>query len=311
MKSEFIKDKRVLMRVDFNVPIQNGVIQDNYRILKSLPAIKFCLNNNASITLMSHLGRPNGRVDKDYSLEIVKEELQKLLNINIVFSDNCISSEAIKISQSLKPNQIHLLENLRFYKEEVDNDDKFACKLSMHGEVFINEAFGTSHRSHASNVGICKYIQDRFCGFLMNDEYKYLHNSLIEPKEPYTVILGGAKISGKIELIKTIIDKADNILIGGAMAFTFIKAQGMDIGGSFYEENNLDIASKIISKCNDLDVNLVLPVDAVVSDSIENGHNSYICEIDKIKSDVMGFDIGPKSSEQFKDILYKNYKNLY
>ncbi len=306
MKREFIENKKVLMRVDYNVPIENSVIQDIYRISKTIPMIKFCLDNNASIVIMSHLGRPKGVYNEKYSLSIIKGKLEELLGTKVKFSDDCISDKAIKRSQKLNPGEVHLLENLRFYNQELENDKSFSLQLSRHGDIYINEAFGTAHRSHASNVGVCNYMQHKYCGFLMSDEYKYLCGALKKPKLPYTVVLGGAKVTGKIELINAIIHKADYILIGGAMAFTFLKAKGIYVGDSFYEEENVEIAKNIIDKCNNLKVEIILPIDLIVSSSIENGSESFTCNVSDIKSGMKGFDIGTNTCNQFKKIINKS-----
>ena len=295
--------KKVIIRVDYNVPIINGVIQDNFRIVKSLPIIKYCLENNASVILLSHMGRPNGIKDDKLSLLQVKPDLEKLLDLRVLFSDNCVSPDAVKISSSLLPGQVHLLENLRFHNHEIDNDENFSYMLSRHGDIFINEAFGTAHRSHASNVGICNYIEDKYVGFLMQEEYRFLYEELRQPAKPYSVILGGAKVTGKIELINSLMQKADNILIGGAMAFTFMKAKGIDIGNSYYEPDNIDVAASILDKCRVNNIKLSLPIDVVVSDEIDNVREAYNCDVNNIPPKMKGFDVGINTCNHFKEII--------
>ena len=217
-----LSEKRVIIRVDYNVPIEDGDIVDNYRIKKSLPTINHCLDQGASIILISHLGRPKN-TDSTYSLLPVRDELEKLLNKPIIFSNDCISDDSIIKSSSLEPGQIHLLENLRFHSGELDNCSQFSQKLSFHADVYINDAFGTAHRSHASNVGVAELFEEKYYGLLMEKEIHYLSESMKEPLRPLTVVMGGAKIKGKIELIENFLNIADNLLIGGALSFPFLK----------------------------------------------------------------------------------------
>ena len=300
---KILEFKKVIIRVDFNVPLLNGIVQDDFRIRKSIPIIQYCLDSNASVVLISHMGRPNGEKKQSMSLSKIKTELEGLLNLEILFSDDCISDDAINTSKGLLPGQVHLLENLRFYNEEVLNDRDFSLMLSKHGDVFINEAFGTAHRSHASNVGICSFMKYKFNGLLMNDEYQFLYEGLKKPEHPYTLILGGAKVSGKIELISSMMDKVDNILIGGAMAFTFLKAKGVDIGDSFYEIDNIDVATNILHECIRKNIDIHLPKDVVVSDEIGNIKNAFDCNIISIPGKMKGFDIGGSTCDYFKSIL--------
>ena len=227
-----LKNKRVLIRVDFNVPLDNGVVTDDFRIRMALPTINQCLDSGASVVLMSHLGRPNGQVVPELSLIPVGEKLAELIELPIKFSDDCISEDARDVSLGLMPGEIHLLENLRFYNEETDNDARFSELLAKHGEIFINDAFGTAHRPHASNVGVSKYFLYKGIGYLFEKELQYLNDIVKKPERPMTLVLGGAKIGTKLKLINKFIDEAENILIGGGMAFTFLKAMGIDVGAS-------------------------------------------------------------------------------
>ena len=296
----FIKDidinnKRVLIRVDYNVPIQNGEIINDFRIRQSLETINYCLSNNASIVLMSHLGRPKGIASEENSLEIVSWYLEKLINMDVMFVDDCISDEAFNISNNLKSQEVLLLENLRFYNEEVNNDDSFSKKISKHADVFINDAFGTAHRSHASNIGVLNYFDEKGYGFLINKEIQYLKNELENPTKPLLIIIGGAKISTKIALINNLVDKADMILIGGAMAFTFQKALGYNIGNSLVEDEELSTSLEIIEKAKKKNVNLQFPVDVVCAKNINDYESIEVKSIDCFENDDIGLDIGPET----------------
>ena len=296
----FIKDidvtnKRVLIRVDYNVPIQNGEISNDFRIKQSLETINYCLKNNASVILMSHLGRPKGIVSEENSLEVVSWHLEELISKEVMFVDDCISNEAFNISKNIKPQEILLLENLRFYKEEVNNDDSFSKQISRHADIFINDAFGTAHRSHASNIGVLDYFKDKGYGFLINKEIQYLKNELENSNKPLLIIIGGAKISTKIALINNLVDKADTILIGGAMAFTFQKALGYNIGNSLVEDEELGTALEIIEKAKKKNINLQFPVDAVCAKDIHSYDSIEVKTIESFENDDIGLDIGPET----------------
>ena len=295
IKNINITNKRVLIRVDYNVPILNGEISNDFRIKQSLETINYCLKNNASVILMSHLGRPKGVPSEENSLEIVSWHLEELINKEVIFVDDCISDEAFSISENIKPQEILLLENLRFHKEEISNDANFSKQISRHGEVFINDAFGTAHRSHASNIGVLDYFKEKGYGFLINKEIKYLKNELETPKKPLLIIIGGAKISSKIALIDNLIDKADTILIGGAMAFTFQKAIGYNVGNSLVEDEELETALQIMEKAKKKNVNLQFPVDIVCAKDINNYDSIEVKRIDSIEDDDIGLDIGPET----------------
>jgi 3-phosphoglycerate kinase len=298
-----LKNKRVLIRVDYNVPIEDGVVKDAYKIQCSIPTIKECLESGASVVLMSHLGRPKGKTNEDYSLISVGEVLSDFLEIPIKFSDDCISEDSINVTIGLHPGEVHLLENLRFHSGEEENDIEFSRLLSKHGQIYINDAFGTSHRSHASNVGVTDNFTHKGMGLLMNKEIRYLQNKFKDPKEPLVLLLGGSKISGKIDLIDKFLIDADTILIGGGMTFTFLKAMGIDIGKSIIDEQMISVANRVIKKARQNRVKLVLPVDFVVADSIDKPSKIEISSFDSVPSNMMGLDIGPETIKLFSKKL--------
>ncbi len=303
LKSFDLKNKRVLIRVDYNVPLDGETVVDNFRIKSSLHTIQICLKAGASVVLMSHLGRPKGEVNPDMSLIPVGEELAELLEKPIKFSDDCVSEDAIDVSFGLKPGEIHLLENLRFHAEETSNDMEFSAKLAKHGDIFINDAFGTAHRSHASNVGVTSFFNQKGIGILMENELKYLQAAIRRPKCPLVLILGGAKISGKLELIDTFLDQADSLIIGGGMAFTFLQAKGMQVGGSLVDETMLLTAKSILNKARVKRVDLHFPKDIIIADNLEDAENRMLVPINKIPSDKMGLDIGPDTIQRFSDVI--------
>ena len=298
-----LKDKRVLIRVDYNVPIENGVVKDAYRIQCSIPTIKECLESGASVVLMSHLGRPNGKINEEFSLISVGEVLSDFLEIPIKFSHDCINEDSINVTIGLHPGEVHLLENLRFHSGEEDNDVEFSTLLSKHGQIYINDAFGTSHRSHASNVGVTDNFIHKGMGLLMKREVQYLQKKFNNPKEPLTILLGGAKISDKIDLIEKFLIDANTILIGGGMAFTFLKAKGLNVGNSIVDEKMVSVANEIIKKARRNRVKLVFPVDFIVSDSIDETSKLETVSFDSIPTKMMGLDIGNETIKLFSKIL--------
>ena len=297
-----LKDKRLLMRVDFNVPIDNGRVTDDFRLRAALPTIQHCLQQGAAVVLMSHLGRPKGKVVDNLSLISVGETLADLLEMPIKFSDDCISEDARDTSLGISPGEIHLLENLRFHDEETLNDPQFSMLLSKHGDVFINDAFGTAHRAHASNVGVVDQFRQKGIGFLMEKELKYLKESFDHPQRPVTIILGGAKIDTKLSMIKRFLSKADTIIIGGGMAFTFLKAKGLEVGSSLIDDKMLSTATQIMNEVKNQRVQLVFPSDFVCAKDLESKPDGVYLRRD-IPEDMMGLDIGPKSIEKFQKII--------
>ena len=306
-----LKDRRVLIRVDFNVPMdENGNIISNFRIRATLPTIKYCITQGASVVLMSHLGRPGGVLNPLFSLKPLVNELESLLNTEIFFSDNCISDEAIELSEDLLPKEIHLLENLRFHPEEKSNNSEFAQKLAKHGNIFINDAFGTAHRKHASNVGVLEYFDSACYGFLCEKELRYFENKLSNPDKPYTVIMGGAKVVGKIELIESLMEHADNFLIGGAMANPFLKVKGQNTGAAIIDEENLNIAKMLLEKAEAKNVNIVLPLDVIASNEISDTGDWIVTPLEELPNDMYGLDIGPESCATFNEYLL-NSKTVF
>ena len=303
LKSFDLKGQTILMRLDLNVPINDDKIEDDFRIRSSLPTIKYCLEEGASIVIMSHLGRPEGECISNYSLIPVGESLAGMLEIPIKFSEDCISQDAIDTSLSLKPGEVHLLENLRFYKEEQDNDSEFSNRLSRHGKLFINDAFGTAHRKHSSNFGVVDNFKYYGIGLLVERELQYLKDMMNKPKRPLAFLLGGAKVSTKIQLIKRYLHMADSIIIGGGMAFTFLKAMGYNIGKSLVEEKMLKNARSIIDLARASGKELILPVDVICSKSLDSAPIENAVDIREISNDFMGLDIGPKSIKLFNQIL--------
>ena len=298
-----VKQKRVLMRVDFNVPIENDRVVDSFRIRSAIPSIKDCLESGTSLVLMSHLGRPNGKIDEKYSLVPVGEALSDILEIPIKFSYDCISEDAINVTIGLHPGEIHLLENLRFHLGETNNDPEFAGKLARHGQIYINDAFGTAHRSHASNVGVTEHFTEKGMGYLMEKELQFLLEKFKKPKHPLLLILGGAKISGKLHIIDRFLDDADTILIGGGMAFTFLKALGVEVGRSMVDTKMVSSAKEIIVRAKRKRVKLVFPVDFVIAEAIENPKETKMVAFDSIPDSFMGLDIGTETINIFSDYI--------
>jgi 3-phosphoglycerate kinase len=298
-----VKQKRVLMRVDFNVPIENDRVVDSFRIRSAIPSIKECLESGTSLVLMSHLGRPNGKIDEKYSLVPVGEALSDILEIPIKFSYDCISEDAINVTIGLHPGEIHLLENLRFHLGETNNDPEFAGKLARHGQIYINDAFGTAHRSHASNVGVTEHFTEKGMGYLMEKELQFLLEKFKKPKHPLLLILGGAKISGKLHIIDRFLDDADTILIGGGMAFTFLKALGVEVGRSMVDRKMVSSAKEIIVRAKRKRVKLVFPVDFVIAEAIENPKETKMVAFDSIPDSFMGLDIGTETINIFSDYI--------
>ena len=294
-----LKDTRVLIRLDLNVPLKGGYVTDDFRIRTALPTVKYCLSQGASVVIMSHLGRPGGKYREELSLISVGEILADLLETQVKFTEDCISEDAISVSRELRPGEIHLLENLRFHNGETENESHFSEKLAQHGEIYINDAFGTAHRAHASNVGVPSRFSIKAMGFLMEKEKEFLYDTLKNPARPLTIILGGSKISGKFELIGRFLKLADHILIGGGMAFTFLKAKGLDIGASLFQEDMIERAESYLRKAKKRGGNLILPSDCAV----KNKSSRKIVEVNQLGEKDIGMDIGPETINNFRDII--------
>ena len=300
-----ISNKKILIRADFNVPINSGVILSDFRLRATFKTIDFCIKNNAKIILMSHLGRPKNR-NPELSLFPVFKYLEDKFSLSkVFFSDDCISSESIKRSNSLNPGDIHLLENLRYHESELLDSDIFAKALSRHSDIYINDAFGTSHRMHASNSSILKYFKkNKAIGFLMDKELKYL--SKINLNKDLVILLGGAKVSTKLGMIKYFLNKAGHILIGGAMSFTFLKACGYNIGKSLVEEDMLSEAKAILNDSKKTNTKIVLPVDFICAEIFSNDAISKTRLFSEIRNDEFGLDIGMKTVSKFFNIIRQN-----
>jgi phosphoglycerate kinase len=301
-----LKNKKVLVRVDFNVPIdEKGEVANDKRIFASLPTIKKILQEGGKPILMSHLGRPKGKKVPEMSLAPVAKRLEELLGKPVKFVNDCIGPEVKKAISEIKPGECLLLENLRYHPEEEKNDPEFAKKLASLGDIYVNDAFGTAHRAHASTEGVTKYFKQCAAGYLMQKELQYLGMALTDPQRPFVAVLGGAKISGKIDVITNLMDKVDALLIGGGMAFTFYKAMSKEIGKSLLEPDKIDLAKEILKKAQDKKVNFLLPEDLVVAPEAKEDAPVHIVEYDAIPSDMQGLDIGPKTLKRFASELDK------
>jgi len=299
-----VKGKRVLVRVDFNVPLDENLnITDDIRITAALPTIKKIINDGGRCILMSHLGRPKGAPNPKYSLKPVAVRLGELLQTDVKFAPDCIGDQVKTIVNSLKNGEVVLLENLRFHAEEEKNNPEFSKQLAELGDVYVNDAFGSAHRAHSSTEGVTKYINVCASGYLMQKELDYLGVAIANPERPFTAILGGSKISGKIDVIDNLLPKVDNLLIGGGMAYTFYKAMGYEIGSSLLEAEKLDLAKETLEKFKTSKANVLLPKDNVVAAEFKNESPSIIVDSDKIPADKMGLDIGPKTIEEFKKVI--------
>ena len=299
-----VTGKKVLVRCDFNVPLdgQTGEITDNRRIRAAIPTIKYLIDNNAKVILCSHLGRPKGEFNPKYSLKPVAEELSKLLGKEVKLAKDVIGEDAKKLTAEIKEGEVVLLENVRFHKEEEQNDPEFAKKLASYADIYVNDAFGTAHRAHASTAGVADYLP-AVSGFLIEKELEFLGSSLENPERPFVAILGGAKVSDKIGVIENLIEKVDTLIIGGGMAYTFYKAQGHHIGTSICEEDKLDLATNLLKKAEEKGVKLLLPVDNHVSSEYSNEGEDRFVESTEIPEGFMGLDIGPKTIELFKNAI--------
>ncbi len=294
-----IKNKRVLMRVDFNVPMADGKVTDDKRIRAALPTIQYVLDQNASLILMSHLGRPKSASDSQFSLRAAAEVLSTLLARPVKMAPDCVGPEVETMAKDLKPGEVLMLENTRFHAEEEKNDLDFAKRLASLGDVYVNDAFGSAHRAHASTEGVARFLP-AVSGFLMEQELEYLGRAVANPEHPYIAILGGAKISDKILVVETLLAKCDKLIIGGGMANTFLAAQGLHMQDSLVEESSLETAKGIMSKSAD---KLILPVDAVIADKFAEDANTQVVDVDKIPAGWRMLDVGPKTVGAYQAAL--------
>ncbi len=299
-----LKNKRVLVRVDFNVPLNDKLeVTNNARIEAALPTIKKIIESGGKAILMSHLGRPGGQVEEKMRLKPAAEELSKLLGKNVKFVTDCIGEEVEKAVSELENGDVLLLENLRFHKGEKKNDPEFAQKLAKLGDVYVNDAFGTAHRAHASTEGITKYFNQCAAGYLIQKELEYLGKAVENPNHPFVAILGGAKISGKIDVIENLLDKVDSFLIGGGMTYTFLEAKGISIGNSLLEKDKIELAADVLKKAEAKNVDLHLPVDHVIANEVSGSADVKVTNDEKIPDGWAGVDIGPKTLKKYQDIL--------
>lgn len=307
-----LKGKRVLVRVDFNVPLdENQNITDDRRITSAIPTIKKIISDGGKAILMSHLGRPKGEVKPEFSLKPVAEKLSELLGREVKFASESIGSDVTESVAKLNDGDILLLENLRFHNAETDNDAKFAEELASYGDIYVNDAFGTAHRAHASTEGVTKFIDTCVAGYLMQKELDYLHSAIADPKRPFTAILGGAKITGKIDVIEKLLEKVDTLIIGGGMAYTFYKAQGFEIGTSLLDADKVELAKEMLTKFEASSVNVLLPRDVKVAKEFDNNSPSEIVKVDSMPADKMGLDIGPETIELFSNEIKKSKTVLW
>ncbi|MBM3162744.1 MAG: phosphoglycerate kinase [Chlorobi bacterium] len=296
-----LQGKRVLMRVDFNVPLDESKnITDDKRIVEALPSIKKILESGGRLILMSHLGRPKGKRNPDFSLAPAAERLSRLLDCPVTMADDCIGTEVMQQVLALQDGEVIMLENLRFHPEEEANDPDFARELASLGEIYVNDAFGTAHRAHASTEGITRYVPTAVAGYLIEKELKYLGKALQEPERPFVAILGGSKISGKIDVLENLFNKVDTVLVGGAMIFTFFRAQGLATGNSLVEDNKLELAVSLIEQAAQKNIRLLLPVDVVVAGEISDRAESHTVSVDAIPEGMIGVDIGPATRELYR-----------
>ncbi|MBD5559194.1 MAG: phosphoglycerate kinase [Clostridia bacterium] len=304
-----VRGKKVLVRVDFNVPLDDKQqITDETRILAALPTIQYLVKNGAKVILISHLGRPKGEVNPKFSLKPVAERLGQLLDTKVLFADDCVGPEAQKVVDELQDGQVALLENLRFHKEETQNDPEFAKQLAGLADIYVNDAFGSAHRAHASTAGVADYLP-AVAGYLIGKELDVMGKALEDPVRPFVAILGGAKVSDKIGVISNLLNKVDSLIIGGGMANTFVMAEGNEVGKSLVDAEKLDLAKDLLKQAKDKGVKVMLPVDFVVAREVSADAPTEVVAVDEIPADEMALDIGPETRKQFADAV-KNAKTV-
>ncbi|MFN7827887.1 MAG: phosphoglycerate kinase [Acidobacteriota bacterium] len=298
-----LSGKKVFIRVDFNVPIEDGRVTDDTRITSAIPTIQYAIDKGARVVLASHLGRPKGQKNLKYTLKPVAEHLAKVLGRPVAFATDCIGEEATSVVNALKDGEVALLENLRFYAEEEKNDPAFSAQLAALCDLYVNDAFGTAHRAHASTAGMTASVPTAAAGFLMEKELRYLVETLANPRRPFVVILGGAKVSDKIQVIENLLKSADSILIGGAMAYTFLKARGLEIGRSLVEIDKTDLAASLEVAAKEKNVKLLLPVDHQVAANPDDGANARNVDVTATPADLMGLDIGAATASLYAEVI--------
>ncbi len=296
-----VKGKKIIVRCDFNVPLKDGRITDDTRIRAALPTINYLVENGGAVILMSHLGRPEGKAEPKYSLAPVAERLAELMETDVIFapSDTVVDDNVRAKAEALKSGQVMLLENVRFRKEETKNNAEFARELASLAEVFVNDAFGTAHRAHASTAGIAAYLP-AVSGFLIEKEIEFLGNAVENPDRPFVAIMGGAKVGDKISVIENLLKKVDTLIIGGGMAYTFYKSLGYEIGTSILDEESIELAANLLKKAKEAGVKMLIPTDVVCGREFKNDTETLICESQKMPKDMMGLDIGPATAELYK-----------
>ncbi len=297
-----LKGKRVLIRVDFNVPLKNGVVTDNTRIKAALPTVKYILEQGASLVVMSHFGRPKGQKNPDFSMAPIAKEFEKLLGQPVKLASDVIGPEVEAEVKALKPGEVLLLENVRFYKEEEGNDPEFAKTLASYGDIYCNDAFGTAHRAHASTEGVSHYLPS-YAGFLIEKEVRFMAPLLENPEKPFVAIIGGSKVSSKITVLESLVRTCDTIVIGGGMAYTFLNVLGNSIGKSLFEPDYVDTAKAFLEKAKEKGVKVILPVDNVCAKEFSETAEPILVDSDNITDDLMGMDIGPKTVQLIVDAL--------
>ncbi len=298
-----VKGKKVLVRCDFNVPLKDGEITDDSRLVGAMPTIKYLIENGAKVILCSHLGKPKGEPKPELSLEPVAKKLSEMLGKDVVFAadDNVVGENAKKAVSEMKDSDVVLLQNTRYRKEETKNEENFSKELASLAEIFVNDAFGTAHRAHCSTVGCGEFLQERVCGYLIQKELDFLGSAVENPKRPLVAILGGAKVSDKLGVINNLLDKVDTLIIGGGMAYTFLKALGHEVGNSLLEADRIDYVKEMMKKAEEKGVKLLLPVDVTYADKFGENETPYVSEGRDIPADKEGLDIGPKSAKLFAD----------